>query len=97
VLLGTCLPADGHSLAHNLAHNLLVYVSATLTACRALSVAAVSCKLTVLSVICAVACAAAGTPVGLLTLGNAVQLLLLRGGVAVGLLVKLTPVLRQLL
>lgn len=53
--------------------------------------AAISCKLTVLTVLLAVTSAALGVPMKLLTLQTTVQLLLLRGGIAVGLLWKLLP------
>lgn len=62
---------------------------------RALGIAAISCKLTLLSVLFAVTCAAFGAPVGVLTLQHAVRLLLLRGGLAAGLLWKLRPLLWQ--
>lgn len=63
--------------------------------CRALGVAAISCKLTVLSVLFAVTSAAFGASIDALTLQNAVRLLLLRGGLAVGLLWKLRLLLWQ--
>lgn len=61
------------------------------TLCRALDVAVISCKLTALAVLLATTSASLGDPLELLTLRNTVLLLLLRGGVAAGLLWKLRP------
>lgn len=69
--------------------------AACLSVCRALSVAVISCKLTLLSVLFAVTAAAFGAPIRVLTLQHAVRLLLLRGGVAAGLLWKLQPLVWQ--
>lgn len=59
--------------------------------------AVISCKLTVLAVLLAVISAYLGAPLQLLTLHNAVRLLLLRGGVAAGLLWKLRPLIQGVL